>query len=241
MATFLLVHSPLVGPYSWSLVAADLRRRGVRAAVPVLRDRGAAAGELWRQQALSAAVMLNALPREGPVVLAGHSGAGPLLPAIRELNGREVDAYLFVDAGIPEDGASRLDLLRGELPEMAAPFAAHLEAGGRYPEWDDVALAAVLPDAEQRSQVLAEMQPRDRPFWMEPLPVFAGWPDAPCGYLRLSAGYAVPAARARADGWVCEEWDGGHFDLLARPGETAGAMLDLVRAMGIPLSVEARR
>lgn len=241
MTIFLLIHSPLVGPFTWSLVADELRGRGVGAAAPVLRDRGAAGGELWRQHALSAAVMLNALPRGGPLVLAGHSGAGPLLPAIRELSGREVDGYLYVDAGIPVDGASRLDLLRRELPEVAEGLARRLEAGGRYPEWDDAALAGALPEAEQRSRVLAEMRPRDLPFWTEPLPVFAGWPDAACGYLRLSAGYTAPAARARAEGWVCEEWDGGHFDLLTRPGAVVEAMLNLARAIGITLGVEARR
>ena len=33
------------------------------------------------------------------MILAGHSGAGPLLPAIRQATGRAIAGYLFVDAG----------------------------------------------------------------------------------------------------------------------------------------------
>ena len=35
---FVLIHSPLVGPLTWSLVAEDLRRRGIDALVPTLHD-----------------------------------------------------------------------------------------------------------------------------------------------------------------------------------------------------------
>src|SRR5215208_4594361 len=126
------------------------------------------------------AAVLQALPAGRQVVLVGHSGAGPLLPAMRELGGRDVAAYLFVDAGLPEDSRSRLDLLRAEMAEQ---LVAHLEAGGRFPEWTDADLAEIVPDAARRRQLLAEMQPRDLPFWREPLPVFHGWPDAACAYL----------------------------------------------------------
>lgn len=168
-------------------------------------------------------------------MLIGHSGAGPLLPAIRQQAGRPVAAYLFVDAGIPEDGKSRLDLLRVELPEMAGELEEHLEAGGRFPEWSEDDLATVLPEAAMRRAVLDEMHPRPLAFWTEPLSVFAGWPDAPCAYLRLSEGYAVPAGRARSLGWAYHTMDAGHFHPVVDPAAVVEAMLDLLRLSGVEI------
>jgi hypothetical protein len=185
---------------------------------------------------MAAAAMVQALPAGRPLVLVGHSGAGPLLPAIRQAAERDVALYLFVDAGIPVDGASRLELLRAELPEMGATLEQHLQAGGRYPEWRDEDLIEVIPEENARRHLLEEMQPRDLPFWTEPLPVFAGWPDAACGYLRLSEGYAVPSARARAEGWLHLEVDAGHFHMVVDPGVVAEMMLDLARGGGIPVA-----
>ena len=238
MATpiFVLVHSPLVGPYTWSLVAEELKRRGLGVAVPRVRDRGEAAGPFWWQHAMAAASMLGALPRGRPLVLAGHSGAGPLLPAIRQVSERQVDAYVFVDAGLPDEGRSRLDGIHSDSPEFAAEFEAHLAAGGRYPEWSDADLAEIVPDQTRRQRLLADLQPRARAFWEEPLPVVPGWPDAPCAYLRFSAVYAEPAAQARREGWACVELDAGHFHMLVDPAGVTDALLELVRGMGIPVA-----
>jgi hypothetical protein len=227
-SSFVLVHSPLVGPSTWERVAAALRRRGALATVPALAEPGQ--GEpFWRGHARAAVAALAVAP-DGPVVLAGHSGAGPLLPAVRAAAGRAVAAYLFVDAGLPADGQTRLGALAGEDPALADEFDRHLGAGGRFPEWTDEELAGEVPDPAWRRRVLAELRPRARPFWTEPLPVPAGWPDAPCAYLRLSAGYLVPARQAGELGWPLREFDAGHFHLLVDPDAVAGAMLDLVDA-----------
>jgi hypothetical protein len=238
---FVLVHSPLVGPSTWKAVGDVLKARGLSAVTPRLSDRGEAIGPYWRQHALAAAAMLHALPAGRQVVLAGHSGAGPLLPAIREQSGRDVAAYLFVDAGIPVDGRSRLELLRAEMPEVAPWLEAHLEAGGRFPEWTDADLAEAVPDEAQRRGLLDELAPRGPVFWQEPIPVFHGWPDAACAYLRLSDGYRVPTDRARADGWAVAEMSGGHFLMITDPEAVSEAMLDLVRSVGIAVPMGGAR
>jgi pimeloyl-ACP methyl ester carboxylesterase len=224
--SFVLVQSPLGGPSTWEPVAGALRRRGAVATVPALTEPGQ--GEpFWHGHARAPAAALAAAP-DGPVVLAGHSGGGPLLPAVRAAAGRAAAAYLFVDSGLPVDGQARLGALAAEDPALAAEFERHLGAGGRYPEWTDEQLASEIPDPAWRRRVLAELRPRARPFWTEPLSVPAGWPDAPCAYLRLSASYLVPARQARERGWPLRELDAGHFHLLTDPDAVAGAMLDLV-------------
>jgi hypothetical protein len=230
IALFVLVPSPLVGPATWEPVAAALRDHGYAAVVPALVDREDDPRPTWRQHAGSVARALAAVDAETPLILAGHSGAGPLLPAIRAQLGRPVAAYCFVDAGVPRDGASRLDLMAAEAPEWAAEFRQELEAGARFPIWTDADLREVVLDAEQRAALLAELRPRPLAFFTEPIPVFAGWPDAPCAYLQFSAAYDVPAAQAQQAGWAYRRLAAGHFHLLVDPAGVARAMVDLVRS-----------
>ena len=142
-----------------------------------------------------------------------------------------VAAYVFCDAGLPPARpSSRLDLLRIEVADgedEVAPFEAHLAAGGRYPDWTDDDLRGLVPDDSRRSALVGSLRPRGLDFFTEPLPVAPDWPDAPCGYLRLSAGYAQPMRSARARGWPCVEADpaGGHFAAVTEP-ETVARLLE---------------
>ncbi len=219
-----LVHSPLIGPSTWSLVADELRRGGVRAAAPRLEDSEAAGVPFWRQHRDAAVAQVSGLDGES-AVLVGHSGAGPLLPAVAEALGRTVAGYVFVDASIPEDGASRLGLLKRELPDAADQLVELLARGWRFPTWGDEDLSEEIPDKELRRQVLDELAPRARDFWEEPIPVFEGWPEAPCWYLQFSPSYEVAAADARRRGWNCRRLEGGHFHMLVEPSTVAEAIL----------------
>jgi hypothetical protein len=228
---FVLAHSPLVGPRTWSLVADQLRQRGVEAIVPALVDGDTVGLPYWRQEADSAARVMAHVPRDRRFVLVGHSGAGLLLPAIRAAIGRPAVAYIFVDAGLPHDDATRLDEMRTSAPEIAEQLRQHLAAGGRFPEWSDEDLREGIPDPRLRRATLEELRPRSLAFFIEPIPAFAGWPDAPCGYLQLSAAYEHPAEDARRRGWPCRRLDAGHFHMLVDPAEVSGILLDLVAAL----------
>jgi hypothetical protein len=232
---FALIHSPLVGPLTWSLVAAELKNQGVRTVVPVLSDTGGDDRPFWSRQAESAARGIARLAPDAAIVLVGHSGAGAILPAIRELLTRQVSGYLFVDAGLPNDGLSRIEMMEEEDAEFARSFREYLNAGGIFPTWTDEDLSEVVPDSMLRRGLIEELCLRDLAFFTEPIPVFAGWPDAPCGYVRLSAAYDVPFRQARASGWPWRELDGGHFQMLVEPKVVAEAMTEVVAGMGIAL------
>lgn len=264
VATFVLIHSPLVGPSTWQPVAAELRGRGYNALVPSLAEQVPADEPFWSAHAdavaraivaastgasagsedthadaardhnapVKAAVAANA----GPLILVAHSGAGPLLPAIRaRLGTGVVVGYLFVDAGVPERTASRQAMLResDHDPGMADQLEAHLAAGGRFPEWQDADLRMILPDDTTRRALLAKLRPRAEPFWREPLPVPANWPDAPAAYLRFSAPYAATAERVRARGWPSRTIEAGHFHMLVDPTAVTAALEFLVDEMGL--------
>jgi hypothetical protein len=230
---FALIHSPLVGPLTWSLVAEQLSARQVDVLLPTLIEDGEAAWPYWQRHAQAVAEFFKANPPDQPLILTAHSGSGPLLPAIRAAIGVPVAAYLFVDAGIPMDGYSRLDLMTWESPEWAEEFRQFLEAGGAFPQWSDEQLREIVPDQKLRQSLLADLRPRTLAFFTEPIPVFQGWPDAPCGYIRLSAAYSQPYAEARRRGWVLREIEAGHFYMLVEPEKVAELMLDVVSQLSL--------
>jgi hypothetical protein len=228
-----LLHSPLVGAQSWGTLPEALRRGRVAAvAVAVDTDDRAPFAERFVRGAVAG--VLGASPAPDPLVLVGHSGAGPLLGAVGtglRAEGRPVGGYLFCDAGLPEAGATRLDLLAAEDRAMAAAFRAELERGGRFPTWSDADLEPLVPDPAARAALVGSLRPRGLEFFTEPLPAAAGWPDAPCGYLRLSAVYDRWADEAAARGWPTARLDAGHFHPLVDPEAVATALLGLLARM----------
>jgi pimeloyl-ACP methyl ester carboxylesterase len=227
-AVVALIHSPLAGPLTWSLVAVRLRESGIEARTPGLRDSAESDAPYWRQHAESVAEALQAIPPDRPLILVGHSGAGSLLPAIRQAAGHPVAGYIFVDAGLPHDGRSRLDEMEAESPEYAAELREHLVSGGRFPEWSDDDLRDILADERLRRQLVAELRPRALDYFTEPVPVISGWPDAPCSYIQLSPAYARPAAEARHASWPVRTFDAGHFHMLVDPDAVAAALQELM-------------
>lgn len=230
---FALIHSPLVGPATWQSVAHELEAQGFVVSVPVMHDADESNLPYWQQHTDSIQQALRSTPTDRPVILVGHSGAGPLLPVIRRQLPHPIVAYVFVDAGIPRPGASRLDLIAHESADWFQSFHALLVAGGRFPDWRDEDLIEEVPDEKLRATLVSELQPRALPFWIEPIPVFAAWPDAPCAYLQFSPGYDVPAAYARACGWPYRRLPGGHFLSLANPQSVAHTLITLLADMCI--------
>ncbi|VAW43183.1 hypothetical protein MNBD_CHLOROFLEXI01-1972 [hydrothermal vent metagenome] len=229
MTTIILVHSPLLGPFTWSLVANELRRRDVVVIVPDLHGEGVDEERPYHQQhAQNSANALKTLPTNEPIMLVAHSGAGPLLPAIRQQLCQPIAAYLFVDAGVAQDGQSRLDMLAEELPEMAPQLHKLLASGQRWPQWRDEDLAEAIPDAKLRQRLLAELTSQPLEFFEEPIPVFAAWPDAPCIYLQLSAAYDYSTMEARRRGWLCGRLDGSHFHMLVDETAVANIILQIL-------------
>ena len=89
----------------------------------------------------------------------------------------------------------------------------------------------MIPVDGLREGILAEVRPRPLAFFTEPIPVFGDWPDAPCGYVRLSEAYDVPLEAARAAGWPTRSIDGAHFDTVVEPAAVTDAMLGVMEEM----------
>lgn len=223
---YVLIHSSLVGGLTWTLVADQLRQRGLKVVVPLLKDSPDSNEPFWEQHAESVAEALGDIPSYQPVILVAHSGAGPLLPVIREALQNPIHAYIFVDAGIPRNLASSLDLMRSEDAEWAEQFQQSLERGERFPNWSSDDLREIVPDNELREQLVAEIHPRGLDFFREPIPVFKEWPDAPCSYIRFSDPYKYYEAYAQRSKWRTFELNTGHFHMLVDPEAVTDLLIE---------------
>lgn len=227
-AEFVLVHSPIVGPATWTSVADELRKRGHTVVVPDLGPNNEGDEPFWQRHTRAVVDTLRDVSADRDLILVGHSGAGALLPAIGHAIQRPIAGYVFVDAGIPHDGQTRLD--DGPFAEVVREL---YRRGERYLNWGDADLRDLVPDAMQRQAILSDLRPPPLAFWEEPIPVFAGWPDAPCAFLRFvpNPAYDAPAADARTRGWAYREIEGGHFHAVVDPVAVAAELVELERRL----------
>ena len=239
MTVLALLHSPLTSADAWGQLPAVLGEHGWRVVVPSVNDDDTP--PYAQRYVARAASQLHAsldVDQEAtagePLVLVGHSGAGPLLAQVafaRRAAGHPAHGYLFLDAGLPRptNARNRLDLMRIEDPDFAATLQAHLAAGERFPDWASDDLAEEIPNPGDRALLLAGLRPRGLDYFTEELPLAEDWPDAPVAYLQLSAPYDQPAATARRRGWATRSLGLGHFAAISHPQAVAQAMTELLR------------
>lgn len=231
MAIWVLIHSPLVGAATWAPVAAELHRQGQHVVVPDLSP----ALSTTVDHASRQAELVASAVRRGPVVLVAHSGAGPLLPLIadRLLQQRiSVAASVFVDAGLPHPGQSRIEVLPapavGQLQEMAVD--------GWLPPWTSwwspEQLLAILPDERVRNRLIETCPRLPSSLFSELLPNLDEKQLGICSYVRLSSAYDDVAARAEGAGWPVRRIDAHHLAIVTAPQQIAEAVLALVKPAG---------
>jgi pimeloyl-ACP methyl ester carboxylesterase len=222
MSTFVLVHSPLVGPSTWRWVAETLVARGHRVTVPTVTEVTTSRG--WEAFADAVASRID---EANHAVLVGHSGAGPLLPQIASRARSRPAGLVFVDAGISSDA--------GETKLMPSDFLIGLKAlatDGLLPKWYDwfgpEAMKALVPDDERRAVVCAEFPQLPLSYFEARVPVPEAWRAGKCGYVLLSEHYAHDAAEAARRAWPVVHLPGMHVDIVTRPEPVANAILTVV-------------
>jgi pimeloyl-ACP methyl ester carboxylesterase len=228
--TIVLIHSPLVGPTSWKPVSRELERGDRRVLVPSLLDVTDATPPQWVYcvDAVSAATQ----ELTDPLLIVGHSGAGPLLPAIADAVRGEVAGLIFVDAATPPpSGGAALappefmeQLRRLAVDRVLPPWSAWFGEG---------AILGLVPDEGMRAALEKEMPRLPVSFFEASVPTPDAWDERPCAYLLLSGDqYGGSAADARGRGWpVAEIRDAHHLSLVADPAEVASAILRLEREL----------
>jgi pimeloyl-ACP methyl ester carboxylesterase len=222
---FVLVHSPLVGPSTWSPVARELERRGCQVVVPSLLG---AAGEPPRRWRHCVEAVRDAVgPLSNRIALVGHSGGGLLLPTIAAAVAVPVSRLIFVDSGVPAS--------TGETPLAPPSLLDHLRTlavGGTLPPWStwwgEEAMRDLVPDEALRAALMREMPSLQLSYFEQRVPTPAGWERLPCAYLLLSDAYRDAAAEAHARGWRVEEITGAqHLHIAVAPEAVTDALIRL--------------
>ena len=218
------MHPPLLGPAVWGPCAAELTAAGHRVAVPDLRA-ACDPPTGWPERAAAAATA----GVTGPVVVAGHSGAGVLLPLVADRLPVAPAVAVFVDALVPAEAGETAPSERFRSFLDGLPLT-----DGRLPPWTEwwppEVMAGAVPDPALRAAIAAQAPRLRRDFYAEAVPVPPSWPPARVGYLQLSPAYDADAAEAAARGWPVRTRPGQHLDLATRPAEVAAEILALARA-----------
>ncbi|WP_049571936.1 hypothetical protein [Nonomuraea sp. SBT364] len=233
--TFVLVHSPSVGPSTWAPVAAALERLGHAAVVPDLTGVTAGPAPYWPRiaETVREAVREGARaagPGGGPLVLVAHSNAGLFVPVIKEGLGERVVACVFADAHLPPARG----LVRA-AQDGFLPFLRELAGeGGVLPRWTDwwseQDVAPMFPpDPPLRARVTAEQPRLPLAFYTDPVPVPAGWDAVRCSCLWYGPPYDTVAEEARRRGWPVLRAPGRHLQQLVDPEGVTAALLKLSR------------
>ena len=132
MTTYVLVPGFWLGAWAWDEVVAGLRAGGhdALALTPLgVGERAAHTGVSIEDQVDDVVARLR--EQDEPVVLVGHSGAGPVVAAAAERARDAVSALVLVDTGPLPGDVSHLDFVG---PEQAAAIRHTLAANaGRYP------------------------------------------------------------------------------------------------------------
>lgn len=226
---FVLVHSPSVGPATWSAVAGRLADAGCAAVVPSLLAVGKGGAPFWPRVTAAVGDGLAGTDAGEPLVLVAHSNAGVFVPVIRRSLARPVACSIFVNASLPAE--------RGPTPMVPGDFLPFLRglAGpdGRLPRWtdwwDEPDVASLFPDPATR-EVIASEQPRlPLAYYEEQVPVPDGWEDHRCAYLLFGPPYDAQAGQARQRGWEVRSVPGAHLHQVVNPGGVARSLLGLAK------------
>jgi Alpha/beta hydrolase family len=222
----LFVHSPLVGPSTWSETANVLRSNGFQCAVPDLTAVASTGPPFYLKFAAAAA---RSAGGDSSVVVIGHSAAGALLPSIAEAVPRPVHG-VFVDAMLPHPGLSWFETAPPPLREQLLNMA----DGGVLPPWHEWfapgVLDELLPDPARGRQFVAEIPRLPVAYFEERAPATRRlgrrW-----AYLKFSAAYDSAADEAETRGWWVARRDWDHLRMITAPEDVADLLSQAISAI----------
>ncbi len=242
MATFVLVHPAWFGGWCWNKVADRLRSHGHPVHAPTLTGLSERAHLASREVGLMTHIddVANVVMFENltDVVLVGSSSGGAVITGVADRMSERVAALVYLDAFVPSDGQSILDLLP---PERRHAFDAMVETEGggwllpRFapPPWPVIVRNMwQISDEGDVGWVLSRLRPTPYRHFTDPLRVTASNLEAVDRvYVRCPrnpAPFDVFAAAARSDpAWTYREIDTPHVPFVTHPDEVTNVLLDV--------------
>ncbi len=233
MANFVLVHGMGAGGWQWREVADQLRQAGHEVITPTLTGLGERAHLLTPEIDLETHItdISSVIECEelSDVVLVGHSYGGMVVTGAADRQFSNIDTLIYLDAFLPEDGQSVMDLQPPDRIDYYNEIAKEKGDGWRIPTppgefWkltdpEDIAqfdrLKVDHPLAALKQPVqLTNQRPKNRAYvWA------SGFTPSP---------FEKFAAACREDnGWLYREIDSGHQMMMSHSAEVAEMLLEL--------------
>lgn len=220
MTDYVLVHGAWGGSWAYDRIAADLRAAGHRVVVADLSGLGR------RREAFHPGITLTTHVSDvieqveaagfGRFVLAGHSYGGMVITGVATRLGARIDALVYIDAFLPQDGQSLWDLTgtfehdhyigsQKHTPGAVAPLP-----GLENPRLSPHPLLTLLEAVRFTGE---EAKVRRRIY------IFAnGWQPTPFGQF---------SDRVQGDpAWECHEAEASHDVMGDQPEQTLRILLD---------------
>lgn len=237
MSTFVIVHGGFGGGWEWTPVAHLLRERGHVVFTPTLTGMGER-GHLGPAIGLATHVedVVGVLEFEDlhNVVLCGASYGGMAITGAADQVSIRIRMLVYVDALIPGDGQSAVDLLPEEFAEMVR--AAADERGHGWVAIPEALRppAGLIPE-EDRARYIARLRDQPAATFTEPVHLTDASAHLPRAFIRCTGGQLDTggdpiepiAARARAAGWIYRELSAPHDPHLFDPAVTAAILHEL--------------
>ncbi len=236
MSTFVLVHGAWQSTGTWDLLVPLLEKHGHHVTTPILSGLGTdetrlSADITLRKHIEDVSVAVSKC--QGDVILVGHSYAGMIISGVAETSPNQLQRLVFLDAFIPEDGQSALDLLPPDIGTYFRNIAREHGDGWRLPGGEGQLDLWGLKPGEARDFVRERLCDFTLRCFEEPISLPANRKAAiPATFVTCVAeGYAARpffapfAEKARARGWQIAELDTGHDCHVERPAEVASILL----------------
>lgn len=219
MASYVLVHGGWAGGWIWREIASNLRANGHEVYTPTLTGLGERAHLLNTETDLNTHIqdILAVLEYEDlyDVVLVGHSYSGMVITGVAERAPERLAHLVYLDAYVPEDGESCMDLLGPEFSQWINDRARTMGDGWRIPppEIDKLTDHPLKADT-QRLDVKNPAAAAIRHTYIRCTDTsFGNLPQA--------------AERARRKGWKYLALNTGHLPMQTAPNELTDLLLKI--------------
>jgi pimeloyl-ACP methyl ester carboxylesterase len=231
MSTYVLVHGAWHGSWCWKRVRQALQARGHQVFTPTLTGLADRSHLLSPQVNLDTHItdIVNLIRWEelSRVVLCGHSYGGCVVTGAADRIPDRIDALVYLDAFVPENGQSLHDLLPAEQREAQVQAAKQQGDGWKVPP---ISAEAFHVNAKDRDWVNRQCTMQPLSAFQQPLRLTRGI-DRINNITYISADRWAPSPftpfyeKAKAKGWKTLAIQCGHDVMLDMPEELTQALL----------------
>lgn len=235
MSDFVLVHGTWGGGWQWRPVAERLRAAGHRVFTPTLTGLGE------RSHLATAGIDLDthiddiagvlAFEEICDAALIGTSIGGLVIAGVADRMPERIRTLVFLDAALPQEGKSMLDLVPPERRATVERLAR--EEGGGFLVPASLVLDTGITDPAERAAYLARMSAHPLRALQQPVRLGGRWHAVPRKAYVLATLQPTHhfvdyhAWAARTPGWSAHELASNHFPMTTMPHETADLLMAL--------------